>query len=55
MYVYVLFKYLFVEVAKKDGYMDEYINTSHSTSSVNTGNMSVIIAYSEYWNFFVIS
>jgi len=41
MYVYVFIIYVFVEVAQKDGYMDEYINKSHSTSTVNIGNMSV--------------
>ena len=37
------FTYLFVEVAQKEGYMDEYINTSHSASSVNICNMSLYL------------
>jgi hypothetical protein len=42
LYVYrYIFMYLFVEVVQMGGYMDVYILTSLSASSVNTGNMNV--------------
>ena len=42
MYIYIciyIYIYLFVEVAQKNGYMDENIKTFHSTSSVNIGTV----------------
>jgi hypothetical protein len=41
MYIYI-YNYVFIcSSGTKDGYMEEYINISHSASSVNIGNMSV--------------
>jgi hypothetical protein len=44
IYIYIythLITNLFFQVAQKDGYNAEYINTSNNVSSLNIGNMGV--------------